>query len=116
MEACAENNIELIILDRPNPNGNIVDGPILEKEFTSFVGMHPIPVLHGMTIGEYSQMINGEHWLKNGISCKLTIIPCSYYNRKMQYSLPIKPSPNLPNDKSINLYPSLCFLKEPMLV
>jgi uncharacterized protein YbbC (DUF1343 family) len=70
MEACAENNIELIILDRPNPNGNIVDGPILEKEFTSFVGMHPIPVLHGMTIGEYSQMINGEHWLKNGISCK----------------------------------------------
>jgi uncharacterized protein YbbC (DUF1343 family) len=106
MEACAENNIELIILDRPNPNGNI-DGPILEKEFTSFVGMHPIPVLHGMTIGEYSQMINGEHWLKNGISCK-TIIPCSY-NRKKQYSLPIKPSPNLPNDKSINLYPSLCF-------
>jgi uncharacterized protein YbbC (DUF1343 family) len=111
MEACAENNIELIILDRPNPNGNIVDGPILEKEFTSFVGMHPIPVLHGMTIGEYSQMINGEHWLKNGISCKLTIIPCSYYNRKMQYSLPIKPSPNLPNDKSINLYPSLCFFE-----
>jgi uncharacterized protein YbbC (DUF1343 family) len=81
MEACAENNIELIILDRPNPNGSIVDG-ILEKEFTSFVGMHPIPVLHGMTIGEYSQMINGEHWLKDGISCKLTIIPCSFYNRK----------------------------------
>jgi uncharacterized protein YbbC (DUF1343 family) len=114
MEACAENNIELIILDRPNPNGSIVDGPILEKEFTSFVGMHPIPVLR--PIGEYSQMINGEHWLKNGISCKLTIIPCSYYNRKMQYSLPIKPSPNLPNDKSINLYLACAFLKEPMLV
>jgi uncharacterized protein YbbC (DUF1343 family) len=111
MEACAENNIQLIILDRPNPNGSIVDGPILEKEFTSFVGMHPIPVLHGMTIGEYSQMINGEHWLKDGISCKLTVIPCSYYNRKMQYSLPVKPSPNLPNDKSINLYPSLCFFE-----
>jgi uncharacterized protein YbbC (DUF1343 family) len=113
MEACAENNIELIILDRPNPNG-IVDGPILEKEFTSFVGMHPIPVLHGMTIGEYSQMINGA-LVEKGISCKLTIIPCSYYNRKMQYSLPIKPS-NLPNDKSINLYLACAFLKEPMLV
>lgn len=111
MEACAENNIPLIILDRPNPNISIVDGPILEKEFSSFVGMHAIPVLHGLTIGEYAQMINGEQWLTNGISCKLTVIPCSFYNRKMKYSLPIKPSPNLPNDQSINLYASLCFFE-----
>jgi uncharacterized protein YbbC (DUF1343 family) len=111
MEACAENNIPLIVLDRPNPNGSIVDGPILEKEFTSFVGMHPIPVLHGMTIGEYALMINGEKWLKNGIQCDLKVIPCLHYNREMQYSLPVKPSPNLPNDQSINLYVSLCFFE-----
>ena len=111
MEACAENNIQLIILDRPNPNGSIVDGPILEKEFTSFVGMHPIPTLHGMTIGEYGKMINGEKWLKNGIQCKLTVIPCLNYKREMTYSLPAKPSPNLPNDQSINLYASLCFFE-----
>jgi uncharacterized protein YbbC (DUF1343 family) len=111
MEACAENNIPLIILDRPNPNGNIVDGPILEKEHSSFVGMHPIPVLHGMTIGEYAQMINGEKWLKNDIHCQLTIIPCSNYTREMNYGLPVKPSPNLPNDQSINLYASLCLFE-----
>ena len=111
MEACAENNIPLIVLDRPNPNGSIVDGPILEKEFTSFVGMHSIPVLHGMTIGEYAQMINGEKWLKNGVRCQLTVIPCLNYNRNMKYSLPVKPSPNLPNDQSINLYASLCFFE-----
>ncbi|MGH2667281.1 exo-beta-N-acetylmuramidase NamZ family protein [Flavobacterium sp.] len=111
MEACAENNIQLMILDRPNPNGGIVDGPVLEKEFTSFVGMHPIPVLHGMTIGEYGQMINGEKWLKNGVQCKLTVIPCLNYNREMSYSLPVKPSPNLPNDQAINLYASLCFFE-----
>jgi uncharacterized protein YbbC (DUF1343 family) len=111
MEACAENNILLMILDRPNPNGNIIDGPILEKEFSSFVGMHPIPVLHGMTIGEYAQMINGEQWLKNGINCNLTVIPCTYYKRNMNYSLPVKPSPNLPNDQAINLYASLCFFE-----
>lgn len=111
MEACAENGIPLIILDRPNPNGSIVDGPLLEKEFTSFVGMHPIPLLHGMTIGEYGKMINGEKWLKNAAQCKLTVIPCVNYNRKMQYSLPVKPSPNLPNDQSINLYASLCFFE-----
>ncbi|WET03885.1 DUF1343 domain-containing protein [Flavobacterium sp. YJ01] len=111
MEACAENNLPLIILDRPNPNGSIVDGPLLEKEFTSFVGMHPIPLLHGMTIGEYAQMINGEKWLKNGVQCKLTVIPCSNYNRNMQYSLLVKPSPNLPNDQSINLYASLCLFE-----
>ncbi|MES2241178.1 MAG: DUF1343 domain-containing protein [Bacteroidota bacterium] len=111
MEACAENKIPLIILDRPNPNGSIVDGPILEKEYSSFVGMHPIPILHGMTIGEYGQMINGEKWLKNGIKCKLTVIPCLNYNRNSNYNLPIKPSPNLPNDQAINLYASLCFFE-----
>jgi uncharacterized protein YbbC (DUF1343 family) len=111
MEACAENNVPLLILDRPNPNGNIVDGPLLEKEFTSFVGMHPIPLLHGMTIGEYAKMINGEKWLKNGIKCKLTVIPCLDYNRKMDYNILVKPSPNLPNDQSINLYASLCLFE-----
>ncbi len=111
MEACAENNIPLIVFDRPNPNGAIVDGPILEKEFTSFVGMHPIPVLHGMTIGEYAKMINGEKWLKGGLQCELTVIPCLNYDRKMKYDLPVKPSPNLPNSKAINLYASLCFFE-----
>ncbi|WP_264520544.1 DUF1343 domain-containing protein [Flavobacterium sp. N1994] len=111
MEACAENNIQLIVLDRPNPNGGIVDGPILEKEFSSFVGMHPIPLLHGMTIGEYAQMTNGEKWLKNGELCKLTVIPCLNYKREMAYSLPVKPSPNLPNDQAINLYASLCLFE-----
>ena len=111
MEACAENKIQLIVLDRPNPNGGIIDGPILEKEFTSFVGMHPIPLLHGMTIGEYAKMINGEKWLKDGIQCNLTVIPCLNYKREMSYSLPIKPSPNLPNDQAINLYASLCLFE-----
>ena len=111
MEACAENNVQLIVLDRPNPNGIIVDGPSLEKEFTSFVGMHPIPLLHGMTIGEYAQMINGEKWLKNEVKCKLTVIPCLNYKHDMFYSLPMKPSPNLPNDQAINLYASLCLFE-----
>lgn len=117
MEACAENNIQLIVFDRPNPNGSIVDGPILEKEFTSFVGMHPIPTLHGMTIGEYAQMINGEKWLNPSTSsgqtilCDLTVIPCLNYKREMPYSLPVKPSPNLPNDQAINLYASLCLFE-----
>jgi uncharacterized protein YbbC (DUF1343 family) len=111
MEACAENKIALLVLDRPNPNGNIVDGPILEKEYTSFVGMHPVPVLHGMTIGEYAQMINGEGWLKNGIYCDLQVVACSPYSRTIPYSIPIKPSPNLPNDQAINLYPSLCLFE-----
>lgn len=111
MEACAENNIELIILDRPNPNGNIIDGPILEKEHSSFVGMHTIPAVHGMTIGEYALMINGEKWLKDGMQCKLRIVPCENYRREMPYSLPVRPSPNLPNDQAINLYPSLCFFE-----
>jgi uncharacterized protein YbbC (DUF1343 family) len=111
MQACAENNKKVIVLDRPNPNGHIVDGPILEKEHKSFVGMHAIPVLHGMTIGEYAQMINGENWLKNNINCDLTIIKMAYYNHNLPYNLPIKPSPNLPNDQAINLYASLCFFE-----
>jgi uncharacterized protein YbbC (DUF1343 family) len=111
MEACAENRVPLIILDRPNPNGRIVDGPLLEKEFTSFVGMHPIPLLHGMTIGEYAQMINGEKWLKDGVQCKLIVIPCTDYKREMDYSILAKPSPNLPNDQSVNLYASLCLFE-----
>lgn len=111
MEACAENHIPLLVLDRPNPNGGIVDGPVLEKEHTSFVGMHTIPVLHGMTIGEYAQMINGEKWLKDGKQCELTVIPCLNYKRDIEYSLPVRPSPNLPNDQSINLYASLCFFE-----
>lgn len=111
MEACAENNIQLIVLDRPNPNGGLVDGPILEKEHKSFVGMHEIPVLHGMTIGEYAKMINGEKWLTNGIQCDLKVIACVNYTHEMKYNLPVKPSPNLPNDQSINLYASLCFFE-----
>jgi uncharacterized protein YbbC (DUF1343 family) len=111
MEACAENNIPLLVMDRPNPNLSIVDGPILENEFSSFVGMHPVPVLYGMTIGEYAQMISGEKWLKNGIQCQLTVAPCLKYIRDTKYSLPVRPSPNLPNDLSINLYASLCFFE-----
>jgi uncharacterized protein YbbC (DUF1343 family) len=111
MEACAENNIPIIILDRPNPNGNLVDGPVLEIENKSFVGMHPIPVLHGMTIGEYGQMINGEKWLAKGVKCTLAVIPCLNYKRTMPYVLPVKPSPNLPNAQAINLYASLCFFE-----
>jgi len=111
MEACAENNIPLLVLDRPNPNGTIIDGPILEKEHKSFVGMHEIPVLHGMTIGEYAKMINGEKWLKDSLQCDLKVAPCLNYSRDMKYSIPVKPSPNLPNDQSINLYASLCFFE-----
>lgn len=107
MEACAENNVPLLILDRPNPNGNYVDGPVLEKEHSSFLGMHPIPLVHGMTIGEYAQMINGEKWLSNGVTCDITVIEMENYNHDSLYSLPIRPSPNLPNDQSIVLYPSL---------
>ena len=107
MEACAENNISLIILDRPNPNGNYIDGPTMEKEHQSFLGMHPIPLVHGMTIGEYAQMINGEKWLVNGIQCDIEVIEMKDYGHSRNYNLPIRPSPNLPNDQSIKLYPSL---------
>lgn len=111
MEACAEMNIPLVLLDRPNPNGHYIDGPVLESKHKSFVGMHPVPVVYGMTIGEYGQMINGEKWLANGIQCDLTVVALTNYTHSTRYSLPIKPSPNLPNDKSINLYPSLCFFE-----
>ena len=109
MEAAAENNIKVIILDRPNPNSHYVDGPIREKGFESFVGMHAIPIVHGMTIGEYAKMINGENWI--AVNCELTVIVIENYTRKMEYDLPIKPSPNLPNAKAINLYPSLCLFE-----
>lgn len=111
MEACAENDIPLLVLDRPNPNGNIVDGPTLEEAQKSFIGMHQIPLLHGMTMGEYAQMINGEKWLKNGTKCMLLVVPCQNYTTGMPYSLPVKPSPNLPNDQAVNLYPSLCLFE-----
>jgi uncharacterized protein YbbC (DUF1343 family) len=111
MEACAEAGIQVIVLDRPNPNAHYIDGPVLEKAHKSFVGMHKVPVVYGMTIGEYGKMINGEKWLKNGIQCNLKVIPLGNYTHKKAYNLPIKPSPNLPNDKSINLYPSLCFFE-----
>ncbi|PWH83225.1 DUF1343 domain-containing protein [Algibacter marinivivus] len=107
MEACAEQDIPVLILDRPNPNGHYVDGPTLEIENKSFLGMHPIPLVHGMTIGEYAHMINGEKWLKNAITCDISIIPIKNYTHKTPYSLSIRPSPNLPNDQSIKLYPSL---------
>jgi len=111
MEACAENGIPLIVLDRPNPNGHYVDGPVLEENTKSFAGLGPIPIVYGMTIGEYALMTNGERWLNNDIQCNLKVIPLENYTHKSIYSLPLRPSPNLPNDKSINLYPSLCLFE-----
>jgi uncharacterized protein YbbC (DUF1343 family) len=111
MEAAAENKIKVIVLDRPNPNGFYFDGPVLQKSEKSFVGMHPVPIVYGMTIGEYAQMINGEGWLKNGIKCNLNIIKCENYNHNSIYNLPVKPSPNLKDNKSIYLYPSLCLFE-----
>lgn len=111
MESAAENDIPLIVMDRPNPNGSYIDGPILDMDHKSFVGMHPIPIVHGLTIGEYAKMVNGEGFLKDGIKADLTVIEMENYNHDMPYDLPIKPSPNLPNATSINLYPSLCFFE-----
>lgn len=111
MEAAAEQGVEFIVLDRPNPNIAFVDGPLLEPEFKSFVGMHPIPVLHGMTVGELAKMIKGEAWINQARDLKLNVIPVAGYTRTTPYSLPVKPSPNLPNDQSIALYPSLCFFE-----
>lgn len=111
MEACAEQNKPMLILDRPNPNGDYVDGPVLKKGFESFVGMHPIPVVHGLTVGELANMINGEGLLKNRAKASIDIIPVKNWNRNDSYSLPVKPSPNLPNDLSIRLYPSLCYFE-----
>ncbi len=111
MEACAENSIPLLILDRPNPNGHYVDGPILTAKNKSFVGMHPVPMVHGMTIGEYAKMIRGESWLNTTKVCSLKIIPVKNYTHSTSYNLPIAPSPNLPNATAINLYPSLCLFE-----
>lgn len=111
MEACAENNIQVIVLDRPNPNGFYVDGPVLDTSLRSFVGMHPVPIVHGMTIGEYAQMINGEKWLKGGIQCQLTVITCKEYTHKSYYELPVPPSPNLKSMQAIYYYPSTCLFE-----
>ena len=111
MEAAAENNIPVIVLDRPNPNGFYIDGPVLKSENRSFVGMHQVPVVYGMTIGEYARMVNGEGWLKNGVTCDLTVIPIHNYNRNAIYELPVKPSLNLPDWESVYLYPTLCFFE-----
>ncbi|HQH23004.1 MAG TPA: DUF1343 domain-containing protein [Bacteroidales bacterium] len=111
MEACAENNVEVIVLDRPNPNDSYVDGPVLEEQFKSFVGLNPVPIVHGMTFGEYAQMLNGEGWLANGVQCKLKVITILNYEHGKPYILPIKPSPNLNTQQSILLYPSLCWFE-----
>lgn len=111
MDACAEYGIPFMVLDRPNPNGHYVDGPVLDPNFSSFVGMHEVPVVHGMTIGEYATMVNEQGWLSYGKKCTLKVIPCENYTHQTPYILPIKPSPNLPNNRAIYLYPSLCFFE-----
>lgn len=111
IEACAENNVELIVLDRPNPNGDYVAGPVLKPGFESFVGMDPIPVVHGCTVGELAKMINGEKWHEAKKSCDLKVVPVQNYTHSAKYELPVKPSPNLPNYLSVRLYPSLCFFE-----
>ena len=111
MEAGAENGVEVIVLDRPNPHDGYIDGPVLKDQWKSFVGMHNVPVVYGLTIGEYGKMVNGEKWLKNGVQAIYTLIPMLNYHKKQRYGVLDKPSPNLPNDKAINLYPSLCFFE-----
>ena len=111
MEAAAENDLEYLVLDRPNPNGSYVDGPIRDEELKSFVGMHPIPIVHGLTVGELAGMINGEGWLEDSIQCKLSVIQMKGYTHEDEYILPIKPSPNLPDQASIIMYPSLCLFE-----
>ena len=111
MEACAESKVPIIILDRPNPNGFYVDGPVLESAYKSFVGMQSIPIVHGMTVGEYAKMLNGEGWLAKKLKCNLTVIPCKNYDHKTLYKLPIPPSPNLKSISAILLYPSLCLFE-----
>lgn len=122
MEACVENKKEMIVLDRPNPNGFYIDGPVLKPEFKSFLGLHPVPLVYGMTCGEYAKMANGELWLKTTINkkttavkCKLTVIPCINYNRQSSYKLPIHPSPNIPNHQAVLLYPSLGLFEGTMM-
>ena len=111
MEAAAENKVEVMVLDRPNPQDGFIDGPVLKNQWKSFIGMHEIPVIYGLTIGEYGKMVNGEKWLKSGIQAKYTLIPMQNYHKKQRYGVSDKPSPNLPNDVAINLYPSLCFFE-----
>ena len=111
MEAAAEKGTPVVVLDRPNPNGYFVDGPVLDPKFKSFVGMHPVPVVYGMTIGEYARMINGEGWLAGGIHCNLAVVQLQNYTHNTRYVLPVPPSPNLPNAESIYLYPSLCLFE-----
>ncbi len=111
LEACAENSKPLLVLDRPNPNGDYIAGPVLKPEFQSFVGMDPIPVVHGCTVGELAKMINGEHWHAAKNKCELTIVPVANYTHSTKYKLPVPPSPNLPNYLSVRLYPSLCFFE-----
>lgn len=111
MEAGAENGVEVMVLDRPNPHDGYIDGPILKNQWKSFIGMHPVPVVYGLTIGEYGKMVNGEKWLKNGIQAQYTLIEMQNYHKQQRYGVSDKPSPNLPNDKAINLYPSLCFFE-----
>ncbi len=111
MEACADNRKRLLILDRPNPHGNYVDGCVLKPAYRSFVGMHPIPIVHGLTVGELARMINGEGWLLSGKACILQVVPVKNYHHSDAYTLPVKPSPNLPNQQAILLYPSLCLFE-----
>jgi uncharacterized protein YbbC (DUF1343 family) len=111
LESCAENGIKCIVLDRPNPNGYYFDGNMLDTAYRSFVGLDPVPVVHGMTVGEYAMMINGEGWLNNGLKCDLTVIKCKNYTHSTVYDLPVKPSPNLPNQTSVYLYPSICWFE-----
>lgn len=111
MEAAAENGVEVMVLDRPNPHDGYIDGPVMKEQWKSFVGMHRVPVVYGLTIGEYGKMVNGEKWLQDGIEAKYTLIPMLGYHKKQRYKLSDKPSPNLPNDLSVNLYPSLCFFE-----
>jgi len=111
MEAAAANKIDFMVLDRPNPNGHYIDGPVNDQLNKSFVAMHPIPIVHGLTVGELALMINGEKWLKDGQQCNLSVIECEHYSHEKRYALPVKPSPNLPNMRSIYLYPSLCLFE-----
>jgi len=111
MEACYENEKEMLILDRPNPNGYLIDGPILDMKYKSGIGMFPIPMSHGLTVGEFAQMANGEGWLKDKVKCKIKIIPVANYNHDMPYTLPEKPSPNLNTQQAILLYPSTCMFE-----
>ncbi|MFN3378276.1 MAG: exo-beta-N-acetylmuramidase NamZ domain-containing protein [Runella zeae] len=111
MEACAENGKKCIVLDRPNPNGHYIAGPVLDRKFASFVGMNPVPIVHGLTSGELAHMINGEGWLAKGVKCDLKVVTCQKYNHQTVYDLPIAPSPNLPNRQSILLYPSICLFE-----